>query len=349
MERATRGRARAEESLTMGNTARVAMGSPVVSIAGSDDAGAVVVTLDVFQMGEHTRMNQGMAAKVAELTQSALVAGARDGHDRRPRCKQDSRGAGAHKSSAHDGDAWRTPNRRARNGRASTASTARSDARTRGADAAWSRRAPSTLMGLCNRISTPNFSAIADKVAGAVEKAGCERARECVETIMNCLGASDTYVGVYAKLLCRVRNVAGVHAAIAEYASDFVQEMPFCMPCAPHPSADYDAFCAATREKRRRANATEAIAALGFGDLVAERARDALQVVADPHSKYDKDLAVRFLSVAVRASANSDVDAADVARIATRAAHHGIDARTRFQLNDLVNSMAQRKHPSRAA
>lgn len=151
-------------------------------------------------------------------------------------------------------------------------------------------------------------------------------------------------------VLSRTKAVQAVDAAVADFAREFLASGRYRVPSLPEPGADYDAFCHAIRERRRRSNAIDALADLGFGPDLVGHACDAMALLADPDADVDKELVVRFLATTVRVSkrppsaavgtvaptgAPFDLDA--FARIAANAGDHGIDTRTRFQMTDLAH------------
>ena len=292
-----------------------------IDMVSPDDTAPIIVVASEFERGKHPRVDSSIVRKLAALSQSVKSTRASPSEDRRARSRPSRAPANVRKAGRG--------RRVARDGAAEDSAT--------DSGASWSRRAPVTLMGLCNRISAPNFDDVAGKIGRALALAGTDNARDGVNTIMNCLGASDSYVDIYASLLKRVRSIEGVDAAIEAYASEFLASDPFRMRHAPHPSEDYETFCVVVREKRRRANATEAIAALGFGSRVADRALDALAVLTDRETDADKDLAAKFLAIAVRAEPRGPVTTRDLKRIACDADQYAIDARTRFLLEDLTS------------
>lgn len=192
------------------------------------------------------------------------------------------------------------------------------------------------LLGLCNRVSEQSLRRLEPKLVRAAEDLGDPGA--CVETVMRCLEISDSYVDLCVGILGCVQSVPGVPGALKEYALSFLGADPYMLGPSPCPTADYDAFCASVKEKRRRGNVTEALVRLGYADEVARKAPDALRIVADPHSECQKDLAIRFMRTALRSGALG-VREDDLLRIANDVDAHGIDPRTRFALLDLCADM----------
>jgi hypothetical protein len=180
------------------------------------------------------------------------------------------------------------------------------------------------------------------KIVKAIERTG--DACACVDTIMACMSESDSYVEMYVSILDGAKAVnEGLGDAISQYSHTFLSGPSFRILPAPDPLVDYDGFCASTKDKRRRANAAEAIAQLGFEREVANWAGDALSMVADPDSEFQKDLAVAFLQTVARHSGRTAVDAAEVSRIADRPGEHGLCARTRFAMLDLAESLRRQR------
>lgn len=301
-----------------------------------EDPAVVTVSMDTFRDMQHTRFDAGTAAIVASHAQRAHpAAGQNPPPPARTRDRDSHRKDRSGTNSRHH---WCVATR-TRRGRA------RSPPRSRTLDsstAIWTRKAPTSLMGLCNRISTSTIDSLVPKIVRAIEAGG--DLRRDIDIIMTCLARSDAYVGMYVTVLNRARNVAGFESAISEYSKQFLDASPFELPPSPDPVDDYDGFCASVREKRRRMNTTEAIARLGFGADIASRARDALALIADPHAAVQKDLAIAFLETAVRhgprgCSGVPEVEA--VLSIAEDTLRHGLDARTRFALVDLGDTMIE--------
>lgn len=301
----------------------------------SGDPMVVTISMGKFHDMRHARVDAETAALVAAHAQDPPARQPVRARHRDPRKKDrpvpypDRRYAAT--------DSRRRPDRSARSA-------------TRDEPATWARKDPASLMGLCNRISTSTIDSLVPKIVKAIETNG--DSRKSVDTIMTCLARSDAYIGMYVTVLERARAVAGLEleSAIAEYSRQFLDTAPFQMPPSPDPIEDYDGFCASVKEKRRLANSIEAIARLGFGAEIASRARDALDLVADPHTSAQKDLAIAFIGTAVRHGPREcakEIPGVEIVQtIAADPLRHGLDSRTRFALVDLSETMVR---ASRAA
>lgn len=178
--------------------------------------------------------------------------------------------------------------------------------------------------------------------AFAAAARGIGDARAVVDTIMHSLAISDEYVDLFVPVLMRLDEEApdiGVDRAVRAFADEFLGGTEaFRIEPSPDPTLEYDRFCASVKDRRRRTNCTRALARLGFGQEIAARADDALEVVASPSPDSDRDLAIKFLATALE---NARPDVAD--RIATGAdaalvADRGsgvLGSRARFALMDV--------------
>ena len=303
----------------------------------SDDA--IVVDLDVFEKNAHARLDARVRESVLSCAQCIAKkprVAARGGESEHWQSRNN-------KGSRIDHQGRRAP----RSGDAFAAGRGtRCTPSPRGPaqdEQAWTRRAKTTLMGLCNRVSESNLESIIPKILNVTRS--YTQPRDVVCTIMKCMERSDTYVHMYVRILESAKCVDGIDGAITDYTHKFLDQVPFKMPCAPDPLLDYDGFCASVKEKRRRVNATEAIVRLGFGDAVADWSEDALNLVADPCSECQKDLAVRFLRTAVDHGGPCVPDVCSVRNVLKRSDECGLDTQTRFALADLADSMQRMSKP----
>ena len=218
-----------------------------------------------------------------------------------------------------------------------------------GPETKWRSRRAHTLLGLCNRCSPQTVSGALPLFEDAMRSAA--NVRLGVATIMHSLAISDDYVEVFVVVLEHLRSVGeGVDQAVSDYAAEFLQgSAAFEGGTTPDPLNDYDAFCASVKDRRCRANCTAALAKLGFGSSIAERAHDALAVIADPNGPVQKDLAIRFVAIALP---HADVAVAAsvrerAAQLLRRPATHGLDSRTQFALMDALESSVWHGHVRR--
>lgn len=203
----------------------------------------------------------------------------------------------------------------------------------------WMRKAPVSLMGLCNRVSHDTFRKMCPKIECAVEAAG--DAEKSIDTILACLSQSDSYICLYVDLIARVRGVAGMHDALDNQARRFLDSKPYAMSPAPDPSEDYDSFCAHIKEKRRRRNMVDALTRLGYGPEVQQHCAAAMDLVADPASPFAKDVAIAYLRAATQDSTcKGGVHVLELQSIVRNADAHALDNRCRFALTDLMDALA---------
>lgn len=191
------------------------------------------------------------------------------------------------------------------------------------------------------------MSSLAPKILSALRLH--DDLEQCVRTVMGCMQRSDSYVNMYVDILERSSDVPGMRDAVDRVATGFLETQPFMMPVAPTPEIDYDGFCDAVKDKRRRINMTEAIAKLGYAAMIAELVPLAMTVASEPAQDHEKDVAIAFIGTASRhfpgsqegirvwaSTVLSDPDAC------------GLGARNRFALMDLHDSLSSRSpHASR--
>ena len=292
--------------------------------------GPVVVGLAAFAARKHARFDAKIAQTVLEHAQAAQH---RDGAQSGKVQKKPDKFNPSHRHAQMRG--------RARSRHAPVCVATACVAPKCEPEQVWSRRAPTSLIGLCNRTSEQSLECMLPKIVDTIKRAN--DAHACVNTIMSCMCDSDSYVDMYVKILTRAGAlVDGLTDAVSQFATQFLTSSPFTIPAAPDPLADYDGFCASVKDKRRRTNSTEAVASLGFAADVANKAGDALLLIADPDAPFQKDLAISFLGTAARHASIGAANLAEVCRIASDPERHGLCNRTRFAMLDLHNQVSRR-------
>jgi hypothetical protein len=187
--------------------------------------------------------------------------------------------------------------------------------------------------------------------------------RDCegvVRIIMRSIGGTDTLGGLFVDIVRALRGdpdctssttceCEGVSYHLGAYAADFVGDGPHLIESAPNPVDDYDGFCDYVLRKNSKLRIAAALMSLGFAPDLLVGVDAALDVVEDPHTRYDKDTAVKFVGMCVAGmiSGRTSSKSGRLAEIAERVHRIGrepvscrLDNRTRFTVLDLEREIA---------